>query len=50
MSEEKKDKMDSVVDGDGDYDKKTVREIVDTQLLARDAREFRNYIGETWDL
>ena len=23
MSEEKKDKMDSVVDGDGDYDKKT---------------------------
>jgi len=31
---------------DGDYDKKTVREFVDTQLLARDAREFRNYIGE----
>tara|TARA_R100000152_G_C6726365_1_gene151582 strand:+ start:46 stop:804 length:759 start_codon:yes stop_codon:yes gene_type:complete len=31
---------------DGDYDKKSVREFVDTQLLARDAREFRNYIGQ----
>ena len=28
----------------GDYENKTVREFVDTQLLARDARELRNYI------
>ena len=29
---------------DGDYENKTIRKFVDTQLLARDARELRNYI------
>ena len=29
---------------DGDVDKKTIREFVDNQLLARDARELRKYI------
>ena len=29
---------------DGDYEKNTIREFVDTQFLARDARELRNYI------
>tara|TARA_Y100001963_G_scaffold160226_1_gene269204 strand:- start:7707 stop:8465 length:759 start_codon:yes stop_codon:yes gene_type:complete len=29
---------------DGDYEKKTIREFVDSQLLARDARELRNHI------
>jgi len=29
---------------DGDYEQKTIREFVDTQFLARDARELRNYI------
>ena len=29
---------------DGDYEKKTIRNFVDTQLLAKDARELRNYI------
>ena len=29
---------------DNDYEKKTIREFVDTQFLARDARELRNYI------
>ena len=29
---------------DGDYEKKTIREFVDSQFLARDARELRNYI------
>ena len=28
----------------GDYEKKTIREFVDSQFLARDARELRNYI------
>tara|TARA_Y100001963_G_scaffold41514_1_gene58168 strand:- start:12083 stop:12829 length:747 start_codon:yes stop_codon:yes gene_type:complete len=31
---------------DGDYDKKTVRNFVDTEFLARDARELRKYIGK----
>jgi len=29
---------------DGDYEKKTIREFVDSQFLARDAREFRKYL------
>jgi hypothetical protein len=29
---------------DGDYEKKTIREFVDNEFLARDARELRNYI------
>jgi len=29
---------------DGDYEQKTIREFVDNQFLARDARELRNYI------
>jgi hypothetical protein len=29
---------------DGDYEKKTIREYVDSEFLARDARELRNYI------
>ena len=28
---------------DGDSDKKTIRDFVDDRLLARDARELRNY-------
>jgi len=31
---------------DGDYERKTVRQFVDTQLLARDARALREYIKE----
>ena len=31
---------------DGDYERKTVREFVDTHLLARDARALRSYIKE----
>ena len=31
---------------DGDYDRKTVRQFVDNQLLARDARALREYIKE----
>ena len=31
---------------DGDYERKTVREFVDTNLLARDARSIRSYIKE----
>ena len=30
----------------GDSEKSTIREFVDTQLLARDARALRNYIVE----
>ena len=30
----------------GDFEKATIREFVDTQLLARDARALRNYVGE----
>ena len=30
----------------GDYEKKTIRDFVDTNLLARDARELRKYIKE----
>ena len=30
----------------GDYEKKTIREFVDTQLLARDSRALRNYITD----
>jgi hypothetical protein len=33
-----------IISIDGDYEKKTIREFVDSQFLARDAREFRNYI------
>ena len=29
---------------DGNYEKKTIREFVDSQFLARDARELRNYL------
>ena len=29
---------------DGDFEKKTIREYVDSEFLARDARELRNYI------
>ena len=29
---------------DGDYESKSIRNFVDTQFLARDARELRNYI------
>ena len=29
----------------GDYEKKTVREFVDTKLLARDSRALRNHIN-----
>ena len=29
---------------DGDYEKRTIREYVDSEFLARDARELRNYI------
>ena len=29
---------------DGDYENKAVRNFVETQFLARDARELRNYI------
>ena len=31
---------------DGDYETKTIREFVDNEFLARDARELRNYIGK----
>ena len=31
---------------DGDYERKTIREFIDTEFLARDARELRNYIGK----
>jgi hypothetical protein len=31
---------------DGDYEVKTIRNFVDTQLLARDARELRTHIGK----
>jgi hypothetical protein len=31
---------------DGDTDKKTIREFIDTKLLARDARAFREYLKE----
>ena len=31
---------------DGDYESKTIRNFVDTEFLARDARELRNYIKE----
>lgn len=31
---------------DGDYDKKTIREFIDTQLLARDSRALREYITQ----
>ncbi len=31
---------------DGDYEKSTIREFVDTQLLARDSRALRNHIAE----
>ena len=31
---------------DGDSEKKTIREFVDNQLLARDARALRNYVGD----
>ena len=31
---------------DGDYETKTIRNFVDTEFLARDARELRNYIKE----
>ena len=31
---------------DGDSEKKTIRTFVDTQFLARDARELRKYIGK----
>ena len=31
---------------DGDYEKKTIREFIDTEFLARDARELRNYISK----
>jgi hypothetical protein len=31
---------------EGDYDNKNIRKFVDTQLLARDSRELRNYIKE----
>ena len=31
---------------DGDYERKTIREFVDTEFLARDARELRNYISK----
>jgi hypothetical protein len=30
----------------GNFEKSTIREFVDTQLLARDARALRNYVGE----
>ena len=30
----------------GDYESKTIREFVDNELLARDARDLRNYINE----
>lgn len=33
-----------IISIDGDYEKKTIREFVDSQFLARDARELRNYI------
>ena len=31
---------------DGDYEKKTIREFIDTEFLARDARELRNHISK----
>ena len=31
---------------DGDYERKSIRDFVDTQLLARDARSLRKYINE----
>ena len=31
---------------DGDYERKTIREFVDTNLLARDARALRAYVKE----
>jgi len=31
---------------DGDYETKTIREFVDNEFLARDARELRNYISQ----
>ena len=31
---------------DGDYEKKTIREFVDNQLLARDSKSFRDYIKD----
>ena len=34
----------TILSVDGDYEKKTIRNFVDTQLLARDARELRKYI------
>ena len=33
-----------IISIDGDYEKKTIREYVDSEFLARDARELRNYI------
>ena len=34
----------TILSVNGDYEKKTIREFVDNQLLARDARELRKYI------
>ena len=31
---------------DGDYERKTIREFIDTEFLARDARELRNHISK----
>ena len=36
----------SITSINGDYDTKTIRDFVDKQLLARDARALRNYITE----
>ena len=33
-----------IISIDGDYEQKTIREYVDSEFLARDARELRNYI------
>ena len=35
-----------ILSDDGDTERKNIREFVDTQLLARDARALRNYIKE----
>jgi hypothetical protein len=35
----------TILSVNGDYEKKTIREFVDNQLLARDARELRKYVA-----
>lgn len=36
----------TILSVNGDYDKKTVRDFIDNQLLARDSKSFRDYVRE----